>query len=300
MYMNIQPALSNNRLCKSLTGLSIEEFKDLTRDFEIYLQEAKKLRRKEWKRKMGAGPKGKLPEAKDKLFLILFYLKCYPTYDLLSFLVGFDRSRSCRWVTFLLPVLEKTLKRKFVLPKRRISSFDEFITLFPEAKDVFIDGTERRIQKPVSQKRRKKLYSGKKKGTTRKNIIVANERKEIIVLSQTKSGRRHDKKLADKMGLENAPPQVTFWTDTGLLGIQKYHPNTQMPKKRVKGQPLTEKEREENRLISSIRVLGEHAIAGVKRMRSTTDVYRNRIPNMDDSFMLLSSGLWNFHLNYSS
>ena len=298
--MNIKSALSNDRSCKALTGLSIHEFNNLLETFNLIYQEIIHQLKPHRKRKIGAGIKGNLPDISDKLFLILFYLKCYPTYDLLSFLVGFDRSRSCRWVIFLLPILEKTLGRKLVLPKRRISSFEDFITLFPEAKDIFIDGTERRVQKPVSQKRRKKLYSGKKKGTTRKNIVVSNEKNEVLVISQTKSGRRHDKRLADKIGLENAPPEVTFWTDTGLMGIQKYHPNTQMPKKKTKGKPLTEKEREENKLKSGIRVLSEHAIAGIKRMRSTTDVYRNRIANLDDSFMLLSSGLWNYHLNYSS
>ncbi|MBI2404963.1 hypothetical protein HYV22_02185 [Candidatus Gottesmanbacteria bacterium] len=59
-------------------------------------------------------------------------------------------------------------------------------------------------------------------------------------------------------------------------------------------------EKAENRLISGIRVLSEYAIAGIKRFRSTTDVYRNKLPNMDDTFMLLSAGLWNYHLAMTS
>jgi hypothetical protein len=31
----------------------------------------------------------------------------------------------------------------------------------PEIKDIFVDGTERRVQKPKNRKRRNKLYSGK-------------------------------------------------------------------------------------------------------------------------------------------
>ncbi len=42
----------------------------------------------------------------------------------------------------VLPVLTKTLGNELVLPKRKISSPEEFFELFPEAKEVFIDGTK--------------------------------------------------------------------------------------------------------------------------------------------------------------
>src|SRR3954464_8207965 len=90
------------------------------------------------------------------------------------------------------------LRRKLALPTRKIRSVEEFLAKFPEVKDVFLDGTERKVQRPKSKKRQNKLYSGKKKGTMRKNIVVSDERKRILVLTPTKSGRRHDKRLADK------------------------------------------------------------------------------------------------------
>ena len=74
-----------------------------------------------------------------------------------------------------LPVLEMALGRHLVLPKRKINSIEEFFQRFPEAKEVFLDGTERRVQKPKNIKKRAKLYSGKKKATTRKTIVVSNE-----------------------------------------------------------------------------------------------------------------------------
>lgn len=63
----------------------------------------------------------------------------------------------------LLPILEKALDRKFVLPKRQIGTMDEFIKLFPEVKDIFVDATERVVQRPKDNKKQKRLYSGKKK-----------------------------------------------------------------------------------------------------------------------------------------
>lgn len=54
--------------------------------------------------------------------------------------------------------------------------------------------------------------------------------------------------------------------------------------------------KQDNRTISSIRILLEHAIAGIKRLKSASDIYRNRRPNMDDIFTFLVAGLWNLHL----
>ena len=299
--MTIESAFSSDRLCCALTGMTVFEFHNLLPGFTSALREAQRARNPQRIRAFGGGRIGLLPTPAHKLFAVLVYLKVYPTYDVLSFFLRLDRTRCFRWIQFLLPVLAKTLGRNLVLPKRQIRSVEEFFREFPEAKDIFIDGTERRVQKPVSQKRRKKLYSGKKKATTRKTIVVSDDKKRILILTPTKSGRRHDKRLFDKaMGGTTIPPSVTAWTDTGFQGLSKDHLNTIMPLKATKYHRLTEEERESNRLISGIRVLSEHAIAGIKRFRSTTDVYRNRVPNLDDTFMLLSAGLWNYHLQFST
>jgi len=65
------------------------------------------------------------------------------------------------------------------------------------------------------------------------------------------------------------------------------------PKKRKKGQLLTPEEKEVNKIISSVRVVNEQAIGGIKRMRSTADIYRNRRANTDDKFIVIGAGIWN-------
>lgn len=276
------------------------EFKDLTDIFRLNWEAYTHTRKPDRKRKIGGGRKGQLSTIEEKLLFVLFYLKSYPTYDVLSFIVGFHRTRACQWTLMLLPILEKTLGRKLVLPERKISSVEEFLRKFPEVKDVFGDGSERRIQRPKNQKHQKKTYSGKKKLHTRKQIVVADEHKRILVLTPTKSGRRHDKKLSDKAEVfTNLPAQITAWLDTGFQGVQKQHPNTMIPRKRSKGYLLTEEDKQENRLISSFRVVVEHAIGGMKRYQSLQHPYRNRKPRLDDLFSLLSAGLWNYHLSFS-
>lgn len=299
--MNVTAALYSNRACLSLTGLRVAEFQDLVESFRLNWEEYAHSRKPNRKRKIGGGRTGQLGTVEEKLLFALFYLKSYPTYDVLAFIVQFHRTRACQWALTLLPILEKTLGRKLVLPERKISSVEEFLRKFPEAKDVFGDGSERRIQRPKSRKRQNKTYSGKKKTHTRKQIVLADEHKRILVLTPTKSGRRHDKRLADKIGIfQNLPPNVTAWLDTGFQGVKKDHPNTLIPRKKTRAHPLTEEDKQENRLISSFRVIVEHAIGGMKRYQSMQHPYRNRKPRLDDLFSLLSAGLWNYHLAFSS
>lgn len=297
LNMNIKRALSNNRLCKALTGLSVKEFEELVPQFQWNYEAYEHRRKPDRKRAIGGGRDSYIELLEEKLFYILFYLKVYPTFDMASFLVGFTRAQACIWEEKLLVVLEMSLKRKMVLPDRKIHSMEELLEKFPEIKEVFADGIERRRQRPVGKKKQNKTYSGKKKAHTRKNIVLVSPKKEILVLTKTKSGRRHDKRLADKEALfEGIPPNWSVFADTGFVGIEKVHPNSYIPKKRPPKGVLTSEEKEMNRLISSIRVVVEHAIGGIKRYGCVAGVYRNRKVNMDDTFILLASGLWNYHL----
>ena len=299
--MKINHIFTNERQGKALTGVSKAEFEALLPTFTQCLTQHRYHIKPNRKRAVGGGQKGSLPTTADKLAFILMYLKIYPTYDVLAFLTDRQRSKCCESVQLLLPVLQMTLGRKLVLPKRKITSVDEFFRLFPEAKEVFLDGTERRVQKPKNLKKRAKLYSGKKKATTRKTIVVSNAKRQILILTPTKSGRRHDKRIADKFQIvQNIPSEVTVWTDTGFQGIQHGHSNTVMPTKATKKKPLTFDQKQNNRTIAGIRVLSEHAIGGMKRLKAAADVYRNKLSNLDDTFNLLAAGLWNFHLEQAT
>jgi DDE superfamily endonuclease/Helix-turn-helix of DDE superfamily endonuclease len=295
--MYYQAALRTDRMCKATTGLTVREFKDLISDFTYYYNEHEAKRRKNRQRKVGGGRNSKIETIEEKLFYILWYMKTYPTFDVASFWVGFARSNACTWMHELLPVLELTMKRKFVLPERKISDPEEFLRLFPETKEIFVDGVERLKQRPKKKKAQQKAYSGKKKTHTRKSVIVSDKKRRVLVVTKQKSGRRHDKRLADKEELfKQIPKEVTVMVDTAFVGIDKDHPNIFIPKKKPRGRELTEDEKETNKIISSYRVIVEHAIGGVKRYRCMSERLRNHKPFIDDTFLLLASGLWNYHL----
>ena len=248
-------------------------------------------------RAVGGGRRARLRTGSEKLLFILFYLKVYPTFDLMGVFFDLDRSQCCRWVHRLMPLLEDVLGRKQYLPKRRIGSPEEFRESFPGVFEVIIDGTERPIQRPGKPSTSRKHYSGKKKRHTRKTVLVADTSRKILVLGPSRRGARHDKKLADKDGmLRNIPPEVSVLADSGFQG--GVHAKLCLPHKRSKNRPLDDESRDWNRLLASIRVRVEHAIGGMKRFGVASGIYRSRKPGTDDKFNLLSAGLWNYHLTF--
>jgi hypothetical protein len=297
--MNTAGVLKNTRAMKALTGISRSEFDALVPEFENQLriyQENQPNRQ----RKAGGGQKGHLPSGADKLFFILFYIKTYPTFDVLSAFSGKDRGRCCKAVHLYLEVLEETLGHQVQLPEHKITSVEEFVERFPGVADVFIDGTERPIARPKDSKRNGRHYSGKKKRHTRKNVVVTDGTKRILMVSPTKPGRRHDKNCADRIHIANTiPPHVGLWGDSGFMGLQHLHPNTVLSKRGRKDRPLTHEDKQENRVIASLRVVVEHAIGGMKRYRATTDVLRNKIGWFDDRVVVVAAGLWNHHLLFA-
>ncbi len=98
--INIEMALRSDRLMKAVTGVSIHEFTELLPKFTEELEKENSSRASSQKpcSARGAGRKHTLPSAKEKLFFILFYLKCYPTYDVAGLMFDVDRSQACRWV----------------------------------------------------------------------------------------------------------------------------------------------------------------------------------------------------------
>jgi len=292
--MDIDKVLANPRLTRAVLGITRQEFESLLTTFAQVLREYQKSKKR--KRAIGGGRIGRIKPTCNKLFFILWYLKVYPTFDVAAYVFSSSKTKTQVWVRDILPLLEKTLGRKVVLPKRKISTPEEFLAAFPETKEVMLDGVERPTIRNKKDKTQRKHYSGKKKRHVRKNVVVADEKKRILILTPSKHGRVHDKKLADKNLLARGiPNSVSIIADTGFLGLQHAHPNVFLPKRRPPKGILTEDEKAMNRLISSVRMKVEHAIGGMKRFRCLSSVYRNK-NGLDDHFVNVAAGLWNLHM----
>ena len=292
----LQRAKRQERTMRAVTGVSIRQFTELSLFFrEVLLRKANKKNRK---RVVGGGRKGILYGVEEKVFFILFYLKVYPTYDLASMLFQADRSQPCRWVKVYFPILEAALGRTLSLPKRKVSSMEEFQDVFRNVYDVLVDVTERRCQRPSLSKNIKGRYSGKKKSHTRKNTLMVDEGKRIRFISPTRDGSIHDFTLFKKEGIAHCvPSNYSLWVDKGYTGINSLlpgHTKAYIPKRKSKKIPLTPLEKSDNKVISSLRIPVEHAIGGMKRYGCMQTPIRNKNWNIENKMPLLCAGLWNF------
>ena len=296
--LNIDRALNNDRLLRAMTGLNRKAFNELCQVFGKVYQEKLQVTAQPQKRAQGGGRKARLQSPTAKLFFILVYFKCYPTFDVLGLLFDLDRGRANRWVHRLQAILEIALGQKMVLPERKIESLQQFMERFPEVEKVLLDGTERPVQRPKDARRQKENYSGKKKRHTRKHIAATTDKKRVLVLTIARGGHVHDKRQLDEADLVgNIPDQVAVAGDLGFQGLQNEFVNIFLPHKKPRGKELSEEKKQENREFSSERVKCEHAFAGIKRYNAVSDIYRNRTHDFDDRLMVTATRLWNFYLD---
>lgn len=292
--LNLERALKQERLLRAMTGLNQKAFKALLPSFSTTYEQA--VLQSPRQRALGGGRKARLRNPQAKMFYILFYFKCYPTFDLAGLLFDLDRAQAHYWMHRLQPILEDALGEKMALPERKLTSIEVFRERFPGVERVMIDGTERPIQRPQDPEQQKLNYSGKKRRHTRKHLAAVDECKRILVLSKAREGKLHDKKLHDEDDVGSVPDEIPVELDLGFLGVQKQYDNIRIPHKKPRGGELTEEQKAENRALSQSRVVCENAFAGVKRYGAVSAVYRNRIEEFDDHLMLTATGLWNFYL----
>ena len=116
----------------------------------------------------------------------------------------------------------------------------------------------------------------------------------IICLSFGK-GKEHDFNIFKRSKLR-FHRNIPLLLDTGYTGISKYHKNSILPIKRVKRKPVSKKDKQFNRTVSSLRVSNEHAIGFVKRFKILSERYRNRRKRFTLRFNLIA-GIANFDIH---
>lgn len=117
--------------------------------------------------------------------------------------------------------------------------------------------------------------------------------RKIHYLSGTYEGKKHEKKICDEEHL-TFPPSCILFKDTGFQGYEPDNVQTYQPKKKPRGKELTAEDKEFNKNVSSVRIIVEHVISGIKRCRIVKDVFRNTKEHFDDAVMEISCGLHNF------
>ncbi len=116
---------------------------------------------------------------------------------------------------------------------------------------------------------------------------------EILALNFS-NGKRHDFRIFKESRLK-ITEKITINADNGYLGITKIHKNSLLPKKKSKKNPLSRKDKRNNKKLSRQRVFIEHVIGKIKIFRILSDRYRNRRKRFELRFKLIA-GIYNFEL----
>lgn len=223
----------NRREHLALTGLTIKEFKKLSRAFAQAEQEemTRANAQREREREPGGGRTPTLYDSNQRLFFILVYYKTYTLQVVHGKLFDLSQSRANRLIHELTPILVRALDILEVVPERNPKKVSKAIGNKGRVIDLIIDGTDRERQRPKNKDAQTLHYSGKQKTHTDKNLVLVNRKTtKIEYLSQTYPGTAHDKKIADHEGIRY-PRKTRLFKDTGFQGYEPRVKSTHQPKK---------------------------------------------------------------------
>ncbi len=124
--------------------------------------------------------------------------------------------------------------------------------------------------------------------------MVVDSKTKRILSTHFCEGKKHDFKLFKESRILCSSSHKIL-ADSGYQGISGFHRNSETPQKNTKKSPLTKKQKQENKKLSSQRILVENVIGSVKRFRILKHAYRNRRKRFSLRFNLISA-IHNFEL----
>ncbi len=305
----------------SMFGFSVAAFDALYAEFEPAhqqrLQQSEVTRKKGTPRrhKPGAGRKFRHP-LRDRLLLALFWLRTYPTLELLGFFFSLDKTSAEDNLKDILTTLQSLANFALEHPdkgkRQKVRTLKQMMDAFPDVA-VVIDAKEQPLQRPKNKKKptdptdaddpatpapaeedlQKPYYSGKKKCHTLKNQIGIRPDGLILAVSESvPGGANHDSTLLRNSGLLDAlSAEEAAMMDKGFDGIHKDYPDRKLylPYKARRNHPLTEEQKAYNRHLAKYRIVVEHTMAQLNVFAVLAQKYRHARHNHTQVFRIVAS-----------
>jgi hypothetical protein len=280
---------------QALTSLNKHEFNHLLSDFRPVVEEYIKhhtLRGKPrvaplWKERKDTSLLG----SSTKLFFILYCLKTNALQESIGAFFGISQGKVSEWVALLGGVLRTTLGRCGALAESDASRLYTSLDELDEELILIQDATVRPVERSIDPDVQKEYYDGKHKAHTEKNHVVINTEREVVYVSPIYEGKIHDKRLLEEEGLK-FPDNITIVQDTGYQGFTDAG-GVFMPKKKPKGGELTDMDKFLNQAISSVRILVENVIRGIKIMRMAKEKIRIKRLWLRENIFAIATGIHN-------
>jgi len=147
-----------------MIGMSRVKFDQLSLHFSESYQEIQleRLQRKETKRLPTGGRQGVFDSDQKRLFFILYYLKTYPTFDVLGFHFDLSAGHAHDYVNEFIPILKRALERAQSFPERAFDTTEDIRQAIEKHDKILIDGVEIPTVRPCDKDEQSERYSRKK------------------------------------------------------------------------------------------------------------------------------------------
>lgn len=252
---------------KRLVGISHNNFCNIVDRIKLNHANRKSLRKR--------GKNKSKISWEDRVLLVFYYLRHYPTFENLGHIFDISESYCHKIYSKMVAMLMKILK----LPSRKELLDDKYTTLI-------IDVSEQPIERPETKQ--KAFYSGKKhRHTIKAQLVICALTLQILSVVIGK-GRQHDFALfkASRLLLN---PNAKLLADSGYQGIAKYHATSTIPFKKKKGHSLSPEEKAHNKALSKQRIFIENVNRRCKIFRILKDVYRGKHANYGRNWHLVAA-----------
>lgn len=130
--------------------------------------------------------------------------------------------------------------------------------------------------------------------------MISTPNKKIMFLGKLFSGKIHDFTMFKDTLKQYDFSALETMVDLGFLGIKKVLSTSKIiiPNKGSKNHQLTQQQKDENVIISRLRVPVENAIGGVKRYFILSIKNRMKLEYKFDDAMEICTNLWNFKKSF--
>jgi hypothetical protein len=267
---------------KSMTGLRVPQFDDLTTDMRPRLLAAQQTRlaRPTRTRAIGAGHPFEL-DPRNQVLLTVIWLRLSPIHEVLAYLFGVSDSTISRTIARVLPLLEASGQDTMRMPdpgRKRRRTLDALLAETPDLV-VVVDTFEQPVQRHQDRSVADTYYSGKKKRHTMKVQVAVNEQTgQVVDVPESALGPTADIKVLEESGLlERLPAGIGASGDLAYVGIDKLHPSGlgAAPRKKPRGKDRPPEDVCYKGAFSRRRIVVEHTIGRMRRYQSITQLDRN-------------------------
>lgn len=258
---------------RSLLGIEYEQLSPLI----AYLQQleaddkAQQNARKIRVNAPGAGRPTSL-SAETEILLCLYYLRHYPTFEILGLTFEVSPSQAHALVRYWLPFLRQALPASLYEELGDCEAAWSVVAEMLVEWELIVDSTEQARQRPGDSELQKQYYSGKKKQTTYKQSVIGfPDGSDIVDATVAHPGPSADVTLFRQQQPQFSETQ-TFAGDKAYQGAAR----TRTPHKKPKGRELSQAQTEANRIFAGERIVIEHLMRHLKIFRAAKELVRLR------------------------